>query len=282
MTRVVPSLLLVLAAVVPGTGQAPVVTSRELTLPGLEPGVTETVWVGWPAAASGPLPVLVALHGAGEARRGRGRGHLGWPHDYRLERAFVALLGGRLARSDYGELVEAAHLRARNRALRSRAFAGLVVVAPYTPNLLAEPVGAPSIAAFGDWVAGPLLDAVRREVSVASPDVAGIDGVSLGGRMALEVGLRHPERFRSVGAIQPAVRGHVPEVAALAGAGQALRLLSSTDDPFLPATRALSEAWDAAGVPHELLVLPGPHDYAFNRGPGSIELLFFHDRALGR
>jgi hypothetical protein len=206
---------------------------------------------------------------------------LGWPRDYRLTDAFEALLGGRLTRSDYGELVDAPHLRARNRALRTRAFAGLVVVAPYTPNLLSEPVGSAPILAFSDWVAGPLLDAVRAEVPVASADVAGIDGVSLGGRMALEVGLRHPERFRSVGAIQPAVRGHVEEVAALPTSGQALRLLSSTDDPFLPATRALSESWSAAGVAHELLVLPGPHDYAFNRGPGSVELLFFHDRALG-
>jgi hypothetical protein len=29
-------------------------------------------------------------------------------------------------------------------------------------------------------------------------------------------------------------------------------------------------------------VVPGPHDYVFNRGPGSVELLYFHDMVLGR
>lgn len=253
--------------------------SIELRLPGLD-GEEEVVWVGWPRRAAHPLPVLVALHGAGEARRGRGRGHLGWPRDYALGDAFEALLRGRLRSSDYGELVDAAHLRRRNRSLRVRAFDGLVVVAPYTPNLLSEPVGAPPIRAYGDWIAGPLLEAVRARVAVASPTLAAIDGVSLGGRMSLEVGLTHREAFASVGAIQPAVRGHVPEVAALLDASNppALRLLSSEGDPFLAATRQLSAAW---AVPHELLVLEGPHDYAFNRGPGSIELLFFHERALG-
>jgi hypothetical protein len=27
-------------------------------------------------------------------------------------------------------------------------------------------------------------------------------------------------------------------------------------------------------------MLTGPHDYVFNRGPGGIEMLLFHDRAL--
>lgn len=255
--------------------------SIELRLPGPEGSdIEEVVWVGWPRGASGSLPVLVALHGAGEARRGRGRGHLGWPRDYALGNAFESLLRGRLRSSDYGELVDAAHLRRRNRSLRERAFEGLVVVTPYTPNLLSEPVGAPSIRAYGDWIAGPLLTAVRARVPVASPDRVGIDGVSLGGRMSLEVGLSHRDVFASVGAIQPAVRGHVTEVAALLDVARppVLRLLSSEGDPFLGATRQLSEAWSA--VPHELLVLPGPHDYAFNRGPGAIELLFFHERAL--
>jgi hypothetical protein len=277
------ALLLVFAALAgPVRGQSSAVESRELTLPGVEGGASETVWVGWPRGARGPLPLVVALHGAGEARRGRGRGHLGWPEDYALEEAFAALLAAPLSSEAYRGLVDEAHLAARNRALAARAFRGLVVVAPYTPNLLAESVGAPSILAFGDWVAGPLLDAVRREVPLASPDAAGIDGVSLGGRMALEVGLRHPDRFQSVGAIQPAVRGRVGAIAALARPGQALRLLSSRRDPFLPATRALSEAWTSASLSHELLVVPGPHDYVFNRGPGSVELLYFHDAVLGR
>ena len=59
-----------------------------------------------------------------------------------------------------------------------------------------------------------------------------------------------------------------------------LRLLTSHDDYFRGPILAISQAWRAAGVAHDFADLPGPHDYVFNRGPGSIELLLWHDRAL--
>jgi enterochelin esterase-like enzyme len=108
----------------------------------------------------------------------------------------------------------------------------------------------------------------------------------MGGRLALLLGLGRPDVFASVGALQPAIRvDEAPLFAGLAGAAMAraaiaLRLVSSDDDPFLPAVRALSAKLGEIGVPHSLVVVPGPHDYAFNRGPGSAELLFFHERAL--
>jgi hypothetical protein len=37
-----------------------------------------------------------------------------------------------------------------------------------------------------------------------------------------------------------------------------------------------------AGIAHDFAEVVGPHDYSFNRGPGSIELLLWHDRALSR
>ena len=35
-------------------------------------------------------------------------------------------------------------------------------------------------------------------------------------------------------------------------------------------------------VAHDFADIPGPHDYPFNRGPGAIELLLWHDRVLAR
>jgi hypothetical protein len=35
-----------------------------------------------------------------------------------------------------------------------------------------------------------------------------------------------------------------------------------------------------ANIAHEFKLLTGPHDYVFNRGPGAVEMLLFHDRAL--
>ena len=71
----------------------------------------------------------------------------------------------------------------------------------------------------------------------------GVDGVSLGGMVALEVGLRHPEVFGAVGAMQPAVRGREAELAARAERAaqrfpQTVRLLSSDRDPL--STRRVS------------------------------------------
>jgi hypothetical protein len=36
----------------------------------------------------------------------------------------------------------------------------------------------------------------------------------------------------------------------------------------------------SAGVPNVLVVVPGPHDYPFNRGPAVYEMLLHHDRVL--
>src|SRR5690606_15994136 len=139
----------------------------------------------------------------------------------------------------------------------------------------------------GDWLAGPLLEAVRERFPGAARtrEGTGIDGVSMGGRVALEAGFAHPEAFGSVGAIQPAIRGMeeaLAERAARASSPQRLHLLSSDEDPFLGATRELASALTDRRVAHTLSVVPGPHDYAFNRGPAGLEMLLFHDRALAR
>lgn len=115
----------------------------------------------------------------------------------------------------------------------------------------------------------------------------GIDGVSMGGRLALWIGLRFPEMFRAVGAMQPALRpaeaGLVARLAADARARNPalrIRLLSSEDDPFLAAVKATSEAMRALAVEHDLVVVPGPHNYEWNRGPGCTEMLLWQERAL--
>ena len=42
--------------------------------------------------------------------------------------------------------------------------------------------------------------------------------------------------------------------------------------------RAASAEMRAREIPHELLVIPGTHGYEFNRGPGGIEMLLWHER----
>lgn len=228
-------------------------------------------------------PVVVALHGLGEAQRGVARGFLGWSVDYGLPSVYERMLTGHVNRATFGGLVRPAHLAAVNRWLATREFEGVAVVMPYTPAILA-PTQGPEREAYAAWLAGPLLTAVRAAYPGLSTTAAGtgIDGISLGGRLSLEAGFRHPEAFGAVGGIQPAVRRDARFLTGLIQPEhpQRIRLLSSDDDNFLVATQTLSATLRARRVSHELLVVPGPHDYPFNRGPGSVELLRFAQTAL--
>ena len=229
------------------------------------------------------LPLLVALHGRGESGRGLEVGARGWRDDYGLERAHARLRAPPLTREDLGGLVRAERLALLNASLSTTPYEGLCVACPYTPELPDRRVeGAQSFARF---LLGRLLPRVRAEVGGAHERAkTGIDGVSMGGRLALLVGLAHPEVFGAVGALQPALRAEDAEMllalarAAMERAAVKLRLVSSEADPFLSAIRVVSHRLQAGGVAHELLVVPGSHDYAWNRGPGGAEMLLWHER----
>ncbi|MEO8798731.1 MAG: alpha/beta hydrolase-fold protein [Polyangiaceae bacterium] len=229
--------------------------------------------------------VVVALHGRGEAVKPPAEGAMGWPRDYALTRAIDRISNPPLVRDDFEGLVEDGHLESMNQALAEKPFGGLVVVCPRLPDL--DPYDSSKVAAYGQYLVEDVLGRVRRELPVdAVRAKTGIDGVSLGGIVALEVGLAHADVFGAVGALQPAVRpDKIAMLTSLARASKndlpKLRLTTSHDDYFRAAIAELTATWDAAGITHDFSDLPGPHDYVFNRGPGALELLFWQDRALG-
>jgi hypothetical protein len=252
-----------------------------------EPAIA--VWPRGKYAKGDPLPLVVAFHGKGEQKLGLERGYRAWVEKYGLVPAYEALLGGVLVREAFGGLARETELARLNAELKEKAFKGVLVVGVYTPDLMAEVDHPERIDAYAAWVAQKLVPKAQRMFPVVCQEArcAGVDGVSLGGMVALEVGLRHPEVFVSVGTMQPAIRGREAELAeraqrASARVTQTLRLLSSDHDPLLDTTRKLSEELRKRRVAHTLEVTPGGHDYAFNQGPGAIQLLYFHDRALRR
>lgn len=230
-------------------------------------------------------PLLVALHGRGEAGRTLEVGARAWRDDYWIVQMHERLLAGQLESRDLYGWAEPARMEAYAQSLARHSYRGVALACPYTPALDDRSLaGSRSFAAF---VTGELLPRARQVMGAqGARDRTGIDGVSMGGRLALWVGFSHPEVFASVGALQPAISVDEAEtfasLAKRASSRQAqrIRLLSSEDDPFLAAVRALSKALSDAGVSHDLVVTPGPHDYAYNRGPGAVELLLWHDRAL--
>jgi hypothetical protein len=239
-------------------------------------------------AAEERFPILLTFHGMGEARKGPQKGARGWIDDYGLLKAIARLKHPPLTAEDFESFVDIERLAKLNAALAKDPYRGLIVVNSYTPDMLRgdEPfTKIPPLAKFA--VSELLVRAYRETPAIATAQTTGIDGISLGGRAALAIALRNPESFASVGGLQPAFdldnAGPVAQRALLArqkNPALAFRLLTSDGDYFLASTRAISAAMRQAGVPNQLVVIPGPHDYAFNRGPAVYEMLIHHDRVL--
>jgi hypothetical protein len=228
-------------------------------------------------------PLLIALHGRGEAGRGLDVGAGAWPNEYQLDRLHRRLRLPPLTPADLHEMVSLERLARLNASLAASPYQGLGLACPYTPNLSDR--SAEGARGYARFLIEVLLPRLRAETgSNADRAATGIDGVSMGGRLSLLVGLSYPEVFGVVGTLQPALRvDEAPMISALAQAAMAkakvtLRLVSSEEDSFLPAVRAASDQMRADGVPHELLVIPGTHGYTFNRGPGGAEMLLWHER----
>ena len=236
------------------------------------------------------FPLLIALHGRGEAMKGPVRGARGWVDDYALGRAIRRLGMPPLKPEDFEDIVDSKRLSLLNSMLQSQPYAGLVVLCPYTPDMLAGERPFERALPYARFLVETLLPRASRELPVlGTPEATGIDGVSLGGRVALLSGLYQPQAFGAVATLQAAFdSSDAPRLAALGTAAKKtnpklqFRFLTSEGDYFLAANRAIDAAFSLSHIEHEFVVVPGPHDYIFNRGPGALEMLFYHDRALRR
>lgn len=229
------------------------------------------------------LPLLVAFHGWGESNRGLDAGAMGWARDYELGASDAELRHTPLRREAFLGFVEPARYDRLRRDLARRPYRGVIVVTPFTPDTLDGDAGTLA-ESYADWVATTLVPRARRELPVLQDRAStGVDGVSLGGLTALEVGFLHPEVFGVVGALQPAVNRRVERVLSrrrTGAASQRVRLVGSRADSLTRHVMTLHDAMSARHIAHDLRLVEGPHDYVFNRGPGGVEMLLFHDRAL--
>lgn len=258
------------------------VATKALSFRGQAAVVVSPTWTG-----AAKLPLLVALHGLGEARKGVEGGSWGWVRDYRLDLAMARLRKPPLTSDDFQGIYDQKRIDKINDSLKERPFRGVLVACPYTPDLLKEK-SLDNAGPFATFVVRELLPAVRGAFpALSGREATGIDGVSLGGRVALLSGLLHPEVFGAVGSLQAALQ--IPEARPLAKrvltarekAGDfKLRMLTSEKDFYRNEILAFHRELDRLKQTHEHLVVPGPHDYPFNRGPGAIEMLLWHDRVL--
>lgn len=238
--------------------------------------------------ANARLPVLVAFHGRGEALKGPELGARGWVDDYTLPATVERLHRPPITLDDLHGMVEDARLARLNASLAERPYQGLVVVCPYTPDTLPADESIDKALPLARFIVETVLPRTYAETpAIGTPETTGVDGVSLGGRAALGVGLLRPKAFAVVASLQAALRSdNSADILRRAREAKAqkpdlfVRLLTSNGDYFLRANELLAADFRAAGIHTELLTVPGPHDYEFNRGPGGYEMLMFHDRVL--
>jgi iron(III)-salmochelin esterase len=237
------------------------------------------------APPEGRYALVVALHDLRGAERGPSKGPMIWTVNFELPVAMGALESGRLERKNFNGFVTSEHLDAVNASLAASPFRAPVVVSPYMPDL--SSASEAEMSKYADWLVDVVLPAVRESFDGVAHGRrgTGIDGIGLGGRVALEVGLRRTDAFAAVGAIQPTVdaastRAIVERVKP--EEGQAIRLVTSEEDPGRAGTLGLSAALRERSLPHALVDTPGTHDIEYGRGAGAVELLRFQSSVLER
>ncbi|HEY4104464.1 MAG TPA: esterase [Polyangiaceae bacterium] len=268
----------------------PMLPAQELTwdYPSTELGPMRVVVLIPERAADARFPVLVAMHGRGEALKGPERGARGWVDDYLLPTAIERLHRPPITPEDLRGFVDEARLTRLNESLQKQPYQGLIVVCPYTPDILPADEPLDKAEGLARFVVDTVLPRAYRETpAIGTPQTTGIDGVSLGGRAALGIGLLRPKAFAVVASMQAAIRvDNSDDILRRAREAKAqkpdlfVRLLTSSDDYFITANTTLAQNLQNAGIHTEFVNVPGPHDYEFNRGPGAYEMLMFHDRVL--
>ncbi len=234
------------------------------------------------------LPVLIVLHGRGEAQKSPERGARAFIEDYGLEQSWqwlTAATHARIAPHD----VPPTFRKAVESQLDAQPFRGMVVVMPYLPDRFKGPEVFANAPAYGRVLA-EVIERVKAELPVRQePQAWGLDGISLGGRVAMACAPELATQIGAQGAVQAAIderelalfaqlldraRRHNPELR--------YTLATSEQDYFRVVLEQYHQLLQRRLLTHDWVVLPGDHSYAFNRGPGVTHLLLTYDRLFAR
>lgn len=225
-------------------------------------------------------PLVIAFGGAGECIRPPTDGSLAWIHFYESHEAAAELHNQKLDSASFRGLATAEEIERFQNDLRSRPYEGIILACPYSPPL--KITDELENLAYEAFVVEELIPLLRKRYRVAG-DRVGVDGVSMGGARSIYYGFKYPEMFHGIGAIQGAFgpfmdvyRGLVKKNAEVLK-NRPIQLVTSDRDPMAPSNRKLHRLLEKHGVDHTFLELTGPHDYIFNKGPGIISLLLFHN-----
>ena len=178
----------------------------------------------------------------------------------------------------------AGRLEEVNARLKQRPFRCPVLLCPFTPNTY-KTGGEETLLRFASFVKGPLKAEVEQRTGATfSTSRSMISGVSLGGYLAIELFLKHPEAYCALGSAQGAFGPNQAARYAL-GVEQAtarvgrrrVELLTSSFDPYRRQNEAFHKHWQKRNHASRLRVSPGPHDQRWLNESGVIEMLLSAD-----
>ena len=232
------------------------------------------------------LPLVVTLHGRGETAKSPRAGAFGWANDYGLRTWLEAASDGPVGVDVLSGIGDPRVLARANARWRKHGAPDLCFVCPYYTDVeVHRPDDARPLMEF---LAERVVPWAQATLPVDPRPVAtSIDGVSLGGYLALRTACAYPKLFRAAGGIQPAMnRADVAvwrrrlERAWHEHSALELRLLTSDGDYFQEGIDELHRVLGAAGHKHRYQRVHGPHDYLFNRTFGSLALIDFHEEVF--
>lgn len=238
--------------------------------------------------SAAPLPVLILLHGRGEAQKAPERGARGFLDDYALERSW-SWLEAQASESLAPPEVPLSFRKSVKAQVDEHPFSGMVLVMPYLPDRFRGSEAFTNAAAYAE-VLRQLIVSVKAELPVRQdPEGWALDGISLGGRVAMVCASELAPLLGAQGSVQAAVDQRELELFA-ERLVEARRinpklhhvLATSEQDYFRVVLERHHANLSHRGLRHSWVVLPGDHSYAFNRGPGVTHLLLTYDRWFSR
>jgi enterochelin esterase-like enzyme len=192
------------------------------------------------------------------------------PPDYDRGRAYplLVLLPG--TPGNEGDWVNVGYAnRMFDNLLADRAMQPMVVLMPRSDVLAQTGTRADNLRVFEPLLVDEILPDFERQYRVDKrPEFRAIAGYSLGGELAVTVGLRRPELFRSIGSFDGSLFerdfddrfGAVLEKPEqVARSYRVIWFGCGAGDLFLPGSRKLDEILRAKNVPHTFREIPGFH-----------------------
>jgi len=224
--------------------------------------------------------LLLLLHGLGETVE-QNMGARAFAERYGLLSAVARLTHPPVTLLDpKHDYFGAGRLEELNRRLAARPFRCPVLLCPFTPNTY-KPGGDEVLVRFAKFVTGQLKAEAEQRVGTSFPSPrCMIAGVSLGGYLAIEVFLRHPEVFCGLGSAQGAfgpqqaaryAKG-IEEACARVGRRRG-EVLTSSFDPYRRNNELFHRSLQQRKQAARLRVSPGPHDQRWLNESGVIEML---------